>query len=192
MFVAVHAETFQDVVAYCRRRAASIEDADDAVGEVYVVAWRRVEDLTAADKPVAWLIAVARGILANQRRSNARGRRLIDRLMGRRPRFGVDPADVVVNRAAIEDAYAALASLPARDLEILLLATLEGFSYDEISTVLDERPAVVRTRLYRAKKRFAEKLEAARRRQEELKPDALRGDGGIADGIPPESPGGSV
>jgi len=192
VFIAVHEETFPDVVAYCRRRAASIEDADDAVAQVYLVAWRRVEDLAAADKPVAWLIAVARGILSNQRRSNARGRRLFDRLIGRRPRLGVDPADVVIDKAAVEEAYEALASLPTRDLEILVLATLEGLSYDEISTVLDERPSVVRTRLYRARKRFTKTLEAKKRREEDPRPDTDQDEGGRKGGTPPEGQGGSV
>jgi len=163
MFDEIHQRTFKDVVAYCRRRAASIDDANDATAEVYVVAWRRIDDLAATDKPVAWLLAVARGVLSNQRRSQARGRRLIDRLASRRPRFEVDPADIVLGNAAIADAYAALATLPVRDREILVLATLEGRSYEEIGTVLGQRPAVVRTRLYRARRRYIETLETSRR-----------------------------
>jgi len=185
LFDEVYENTHPDVSAYCRRRAASVEDANDAVAEVYVVAWRRIDELVAVARPVAWLIAVSRGVLSNQRRSQARQRRLIDRLISRRPRLSLDPAAVF--NTAIEEAYAVLAALPALDQELIVLATLEGLTYDEISRVLKQRPAVVRTQLYRARKRFKRRLDAKRSREQHQQPDTQHDERGSEGAEPPES-----
>ncbi len=58
------------VLAYARRRTTQ-EAADDAVAEVFLIAWRRVDDVPA--EPLPWLLGVARRVLANQRRGERRG-----------------------------------------------------------------------------------------------------------------------
>ena len=72
--------TFQDVLSYCRRRTSSPEDANEATAETYLIAWRKFAELQATAKQVAWLLAVARQVILNQRRSNARRDRLVNRL----------------------------------------------------------------------------------------------------------------
>ncbi len=49
------------VRAYARRRTDSAS-ADDAVSEVFAIAWRRLDDLP--DEPLAWLLGCARRVLA--------------------------------------------------------------------------------------------------------------------------------
>ena len=69
-----------DVASYCSWRAASRSDAEDAVAEVFLVAWRRLESVPSGDTARAWLYATARRLLANQRRSRRRRDALEDRL----------------------------------------------------------------------------------------------------------------
>jgi DNA-directed RNA polymerase specialized sigma24 family protein len=45
-FEALFASHRSDVVAYCGWRAASPSDAQDAVAEVFLTAWRRFDDLS--------------------------------------------------------------------------------------------------------------------------------------------------
>jgi RNA polymerase sigma-70 factor (ECF subfamily) len=56
------------VLAYARRRAPAI--AEDVVAETFLVCWRRLDDVPANALP--WLYAVARNVLANERRKQAR------------------------------------------------------------------------------------------------------------------------
>ena len=43
-------ETYKsDVVAYCGWRAGSASDAQDAVAEVFLTAWRRLDDMPGGD-----------------------------------------------------------------------------------------------------------------------------------------------
>ena len=65
------------VVGYVRRRAPQ-EAVDDIVGETFLVAWRRLDCVP--DEELPWLLAVARNVLATQRRGAGRRRALTLRL----------------------------------------------------------------------------------------------------------------
>ena len=69
-----------DVVAYCGWRAGSAGDAQDAVAEVFLTAWRRLDELPEGDAARVWLYATARRVIANQRRSSRRRAALHERL----------------------------------------------------------------------------------------------------------------
>ncbi|HYZ78383.1 MAG TPA: RNA polymerase sigma factor [Gaiellaceae bacterium] len=69
-----------DIVAYCAWRAGSTSDAQDAVAEVFLTAWRRLDDLPDGEAARVWLYATARRVIANQRRSSRRRRALQERL----------------------------------------------------------------------------------------------------------------
>jgi RNA polymerase sigma-70 factor, ECF subfamily len=60
-----HAPT---VLLYARRRTDRAS-ASDVLSEVFVVAWQRVEEIPSDALP--WLLACARRVLLNQRRSDA-------------------------------------------------------------------------------------------------------------------------
>src|SRR5919201_6697286 len=70
-----------DIVAYCSWRAASPSDAQDAVAEAFLIAWRRLDALPEGDAARIWLYATARRVIANQRRANRRRAALQKRLM---------------------------------------------------------------------------------------------------------------
>ena len=71
-FNALFASYGPDIVAYCGWRAGSPSDAQDAVAEVFLTAWRRLDDVPEGDAARIWLYATARKVIANQRRSARR------------------------------------------------------------------------------------------------------------------------
>src|SRR5580765_4438253 len=71
-----------EVLAYLRRRATR-ELADDGLAETFLVVWRRLDEVP--DEPRAWLLGVARRVLANQRRSVRRQGALVERISMERP-----------------------------------------------------------------------------------------------------------
>ena len=139
-----------DVVAYCRWRAASPGDADDAVAEVFLTAWRRLDDVPHGDAARVWLYATARRAIANQRRSGRRRAALVERLMTEPPRVAPGPGE---DREGAR-VHEALARLAPRDREVLLLAEWEGLSADEIAAVSGCLAVTARGRLHRARRRF--------------------------------------
>src|SRR5919106_36367 len=79
-FDALFAAYGPDIVAYCGWRADPASDAQDAVAEVFLTAWRRLEELPEGDDARVWLYATARRVLANQHRSSRRREALRERL----------------------------------------------------------------------------------------------------------------
>jgi DNA-directed RNA polymerase specialized sigma24 family protein len=65
-FDALFASYSSDIVAYCRWRAGSASDAQDAVADVFLTAWRRVDELPEGDAARVWLYATARRVIPNQ------------------------------------------------------------------------------------------------------------------------------
>jgi RNA polymerase sigma factor (sigma-70 family) len=138
------------VRAYARRRVDA-GSADDVVADVFLVVWRRLDDLP--EEPLPWLLGVARGVLANRRRGDARTVALRERLAGERPGTVelVDRDDRV---------FHALAALSARDRELLLLVAWEGLEPAAAARVLGVRVGTFAVRLHRARRRFARRLAA--------------------------------
>jgi RNA polymerase sigma factor (sigma-70 family) len=146
-----------DVVAYCGWRAASSSDAQDAVADVFLTAWRRLDDLPEGDAARVWLYATARRVIANQRRSSRRRAALHERLAQEAPApresHAPDREETLVHEA--------LRRLGPRDREVLLLAEWEGLSPAEIATVTGCLTVTARGRLHRARRRFRNAFEEA-------------------------------
>ena len=64
---------------YCRRRLA-YDLVDDAAAEIFLVAWRRIEDVPKGDEALVWLYRVAYRVVGRQWRNSARRARLDGRL----------------------------------------------------------------------------------------------------------------
>jgi RNA polymerase sigma-70 factor (ECF subfamily) len=144
------------VLGYALRRVADPADAADVLAETFLTAWRRLDDLPAGDGTRPWLLGVARRVLANQRRGARRhaglADRLADELATQLPAVtGADAADI-----GLRDA---LARVPERDREILLLSAWEDLTPAQIAAVTGLRRATVRTRLHRARRRLQAELD---------------------------------
>jgi RNA polymerase sigma-70 factor (ECF subfamily) len=94
------AQAYEPLQRYLRRRADPAT-AEDVLGDVLLVLWRRVDEIP-ADAPVAWAYGVARGCLANQMRGATRQDRLVERLK-QEPAGG---PDLGTEHEALDDALA--------------------------------------------------------------------------------------
>jgi RNA polymerase sigma-70 factor (ECF subfamily) len=142
------------VLAYARRRADSAT-ADDVLSDVFVVAWRRLDQIPADALP--WLLACARNMLADTRRGERRRAALFQRLATNVAR--VEPAPELTDRTLAD----ALMSLPARDRELLLLLSWEGLSAGQAAKVLGCSRRALSMRRHRARKRLSAALLLASR-----------------------------
>jgi RNA polymerase sigma-70 factor, ECF subfamily len=155
-FERLYAEHGRAVLAYAVRRSADAQDAADVVAETFLVAWRRLDEVPAADEARLWLYGVARRVLANQHRSERRRERLAERLRRELPAA----LEGLPLPAAGEGALgSALAGLGAEDQEILRLSGWEELTPSEIATVLGIGHVAARSRLHRARHRLRVALE---------------------------------
>ena len=167
-FNALFTEHQRHVLAYAMRRTNALADAEDVAAETFTIAWRKFDAIPAAE-PLAWLYAVARRVLANQRRGHGRRERLAALLR---------VEDVATPMHAGEDldgpAFVALATLSPADQELLRLVAWEELRNQQIAAVLGITANAVAIRLHRARARYAEAL-ARTRNDDDLKyPDQSR------------------
>jgi RNA polymerase sigma-70 factor (ECF subfamily) len=137
------------VHAYARRRSDAAT-ADEVVADVFLVAWRRLNRVP--DEPLPWLLAAARRVLANHRRSVRRAAALHDRLGATLMPSGSGSG------SRDRGLLAALSEIGERDRELLLLIAWEGLSQAEVAEALGIRQPTVATRLHRARRRLADAL----------------------------------
>ena len=145
---------YRDLAAYARRRGLAAADADDLTANVFVVAWRRIDDVPNGEEALMWLYGVAFNELRNFRRTIRRRTRLVARLSS----IAVMPAPEDPTDVSAELIRAALDALSSGDREIMLLASGEGLSSSQLGTVLGCSELAARTRLHRARARLAELL----------------------------------
>ncbi len=179
-FDELYDSTFDQILAYCRRRSLRLEDAEDAVVETYLTAWRKIDEALEAESSRAWLYGVAFRVTANQRRGRDRFSRLIGRLAEIPHRSVVDSAEDVALTAASADAvYAGLATLTPIEQELIRLSALEGFSHIETGAIVGLSASAVRTRLYRARQRLRTRLDMDSRRDIGERPDTANDEEGV-------------
>lgn len=144
-FDQLYSEHADAVRAYVRRRAPE-DVVDDVVADVFLVCWRKLDDVPGEALP--WLYAVARNTLANERR--------------RRSRQAHVPEDVSHEPEPVGDSALATAfgQLSDGDREVLRLVAWEGLSLREAARVLECSPVACRVRYHRAKSRLASRLAA--------------------------------
>ncbi|MGP3754156.1 RNA polymerase sigma factor [Streptomyces sp. IBSNAI001] len=155
-----------DIHRYAARRLGT-EAADDLMAETFVIAFqqRRRYDLS---RPQArpWLYGIVTNLVGGHRRAEARRLRALSRAAstapGERGGDGEPLADRVAARVSAEGVRAelagALAALPARYRDVLLVVAWGDLDYAEAAEALGVPVGTVRSRLHRARKKLREAL----------------------------------
>jgi RNA polymerase sigma factor (sigma-70 family) len=143
------------LLAYFARRIRPQEDAADCLSETLLVIWRRRSKMPVdVDESRAWFFGIAKRVLANQHRSNARRNELAEKLRIEverlpKPAFDVDP-----------EIREALDALPANDRELVLLVAWDGCGVAEAGALLGLKPEASRARYSRARLRLRQLLSS--------------------------------
>ena len=140
------------VYAYAVSRAGR-QLADEVVSEVFLVAWRRLDELPA--DPLPWLLITARNVIGSEFRAAARQESLTAELSSWVSGVAADIADEVSERHAV---LRALAALPAADRELLTLSAWHGLSPRDAAAVAGCSVATYFVRLHRARRRLEKAL----------------------------------
>jgi RNA polymerase sigma-70 factor, ECF subfamily len=156
-FRAIYQANYGPLLGYAMRRTRSAQDAADVVAETFLTAWRRLGDVPDGAESRLWLYGVARRVLANAHRSDARRNRLQASLQAgadREPqRNTLGGPDWFLD--AVAEAFS---HLRQSDRDLLGLVAWEGLSYQQLASVLGCSPGAVRIRVHRARRRLASQL----------------------------------
>lgn len=154
---AVYQAHFTAIRAYCMRRL-SVAEANDAIAEVFLTAWRRIEDLPQGDGALPYLYGIARNKVLNSRRSVGRRSRLAARANSMASDSPPSPETIVMARAEADAIDAALRTLRPDDQEIIQLRAWEELTGPQIAEVLGISTAAAHKRLSRALDRLSAQL----------------------------------
>jgi RNA polymerase sigma-70 factor (ECF subfamily) len=172
----------RELTGYCYRMLGSSFDAEDAVQETMVRAWRGLDDFEGRSALRSWLYRIATNVCLDQLTGRQRRALPMDlagdpyppiehSLAGRRPASAwiepvldrqvlpddADPAERAVLRESIRLAFvSALQLLPPRQRAVLLLREVLRWKAEEVARLLDSTVASVNSALQRARATLAE------------------------------------
>jgi RNA polymerase sigma-70 factor (ECF subfamily) len=170
------------LTGHCYRMLGSPVDADDAVQETLVRAWKSIERFEGRSSLRTWLYRIATNVCLDALADGARRARPIedgplggiDDTLESRPRTHwlepipdaraippeADPAEKAVLRQSIRLAFvAALQHLPPKQRAALLLTEVVGCSAAEVASSLETSVAAVNSALQRARATLAARRE---------------------------------
>jgi RNA polymerase sigma-70 factor (ECF subfamily) len=170
----------RELTGYCYRMLGSGSEAEDAVQETMVRAWRSIDGFEGRSSLRSWLYRIANNVCIDMGRSPQRRARPMDMgpstataeaVLGEQsPEHAFvqpipdervidasgDPADVAAARESIRLAFvAALQHLPARQRSVLILCEVLRWQATEVAQLLDTSVASINSALQRARATMA-------------------------------------
>jgi RNA polymerase sigma-70 factor (ECF subfamily) len=157
---------FEELVVRYQPRAVRLAstyaggDAEDAVQEAFVKAYRSLPRFRAGRPFRPWLFTIVANEARNRRRSQGRRERLAVRAASVDDVDPATPEEAVIADDRRRRLAAAIDTLPDRDREVIACRWFAGLSEAETALVLSCRPGTVKSRASRALDRLRAALPA--------------------------------
>ncbi len=141
---------------------ATSDDAEDALQECFVSAWRSAATYKGSDSARGWLFSIARNALRRQHRRKVGEPDQMEPLeqLGAKAGWGASP-DFSVRFEVKDELTWAMGQLPREEQEAVTLRDLEGLTGGETAEALGLSLAAMKSRLHRGRLRLMGVLRAA-------------------------------
>jgi RNA polymerase sigma-70 factor (ECF subfamily) len=152
------------IYSFATRMVRSREDAEDITQETFFLAYRNLKYLRQDINFEPWLYRIARNeIYKKRRKAKFKNSSLDDSDKGvfqllRSTDPAADPENKLLSAELAKRVKAVFDTLPMKYKETLVLATLQGLSYQDISQIMGRSLSAVKTDVYRARLLISEKM----------------------------------
>jgi len=138
-------------------------DAEDVVQETFLRAFVHLRTFAGRSAFFTWLCRIALNLAIGEHRRRARiaFRQPAESSPDEPVDRGDLPGDRLMREESLSQIQRALAALAPDQRAVLVLRTVEGLNYQEISQVLDLNVGTVRSRLHRARMQLRDLLQSA-------------------------------
>lgn len=153
------------ILRFCRGMLGHGPDAEDAVQDVMVTAWRRLPTLRSAEAASTWLYRIARhsciDIIRKRRPDGGDPVEAEDRQTSSESSRHLDagPAEETETQLALVELWRFVAVMPLAQREAWMLREIQGLSYQKIADITGGTLATVRGRISRARTTLAERMD---------------------------------
>ena len=143
------------IISSIRKRIKRETDVEDVSQEVFIKFWTKNEEITDKDRILHWLYRVTHFTIADYYRKKEKRKFPIltqgaEASLPESPGSGPDESKKLIP---------IIYSLPAKYKTVLLMSDIYGLSHKEIATEFDLTVSCVKTRVIRARKLLAERME---------------------------------
>jgi RNA polymerase sigma-70 factor (ECF subfamily) len=135
------------------------QDAEDAVQEIFLRAYTRLESFDPQRRFVTWLLTITTNYCIDRLRRRRNAWLTLDDVAFWLPSSRAGPERSALDRERRELVQEALQSLPETYRQVAVLRYWQDLSYAEIAEVSGLSESAVKTRLHRARKLLAELLQ---------------------------------
>lgn len=157
---------YQDRLVHSLEHAlGSRDDALDAAQQAFVSAWRGLGTFRQDAAFYSWLYRIAMNAAISARRRQRLPTTSLNTHMeasGTSPideNIDTDPQRQLTSEEQVRLVQQALLQLPEEFRQPLVLKEMDGFSYEEISSLLNIPIGTVRSRIFRARRELTQRLE---------------------------------
>jgi RNA polymerase sigma-70 factor (ECF subfamily) len=162
-------EVYDDYFGFVWRNAANrgVPSAalDDVVQEVFIVVHRKLSEFEGRSTLRTWIAGIVRRVVADYVRK--RGNQPAgDETLEREPPAGLEPAELLERKAAVDLLDALLAKMSEEQREVFVLHEVERMSGGEIAELTGTNENTVWTRLRAARRVFQEGVARQRARHD--------------------------
>lgn len=160
------------------RMLSNLDDASDITQEIFIKVYQNLEKFKGQSSFSTWLFSIAGNHCRDELRkrqkelkrssfdSIAEERKETEKVSDNNSNY--QPEESSIKNEQFRDIEIALSKLSIEYREPLVLRDIQGFTYDEISKILDLPAGTVKSRLSRARRKLRDNLSKISRRRKEI------------------------
>lgn len=147
-FEALYHRTSGRVYALCLRMSGDVDRAEELVQDVFVRVWEKLPTFRGDSRFTTWLHRLTVNLVLQHRRGLGR-RRAREEQVGDLERYGGTARRSMPGTRV--DLERAIAALPEKAREVLVLRDVEGYKYAEIADITGVSLGTVKAQIHRAR-----------------------------------------